>query len=36
MDLRETVCEDIGWTELAEDMVHGELNVNMVMNLWVL
>jgi hypothetical protein len=24
MDCREIVCEDISWTEVAQDMVHGE------------
>jgi hypothetical protein len=33
MNLKETGCEGVGWIHLAQDRVHWQVLVNMVMNL---
>jgi hypothetical protein len=35
MDHKEIGCEDVGWIHLAQDMVHWQSLVNIVVKLWV-
>jgi hypothetical protein len=35
VDLKETGCKDVDWTQLAQDKVQWQALVNMIMNLQV-
>jgi len=35
MDHKEIGCEDVDWIHLAQDMVHWQSLVNIVVKLWV-